>query len=256
MTLLEVSNLEAAYGPVQALRGVSITVERGNIVALLGANGAGKTTVLKVISGVVDPRSGGVRLDDRDIAGLEPDRIVGMGLSHVPEGREVFRVRTVHENLILGAYRRKDHKAIAEDIERMYEYFPILKERRTQRAGLLSGGQQQMLAISRALMARPRLLLLDEPSLGLSPLLVREIFGIVRRLRDEGITILLVEQNAAMALEVADYGYIMEVGRIALEGDAASLRENPTVQEFYLGMGHEGSDGSVRAFAKRKPLWR
>jgi branched-chain amino acid transport system ATP-binding protein len=256
MAMLEVSNLEAAYGPVQALRGVSIKVERGNIVALLGANGAGKTTVLKVISGVVDPRSGGVRLDDLDIAGLEPDRIVGMGLSHVPEGREVFRVRTVHENLILGAYRRKDHKAIAEDIERMYEYFPILKERRTQRAGLLSGGQQQMLAISRALMARPRLLLLDEPSLGLSPLLVREIFSIVRRLREEGITILLVEQNAAMALEVADYGYIMEVGRIALEGDAASLRENPTVREFYLGMGQDDTAGAARASAKRKPLWR
>ncbi|MBU3738053.1 MAG: ABC transporter ATP-binding protein [Rhodoferax sp.] len=255
MAMLEVSNLEAAYGPVQALRGVSLAVERGTIVALLGANGAGKTTVLKVISGVVDPRSGGVRFDDQDIAGLEPDRIVGMGLSQVPEGREVFRVRTVHENLILGAYRRKDHAAIQADIERMYGYFPILRERRSQRAGLLSGGQQQMLAISRALMARPRLLLLDEPSLGLSPLLVREIFAIVRRLREEGITILLVEQNAAMALEVADYGYIMEVGRIALEGDAASLRENPTVREFYLGIGQD-SGSSQPGPAKRKPLWR
>lgn len=255
MAMLEVSNLEAAYGPVQALRGVSLAVERGTIVALLGANGAGKTTVLKVISGVVDPRSGGVRFDDQDIGGLEPDRIVGMGLSQVPEGREVFRVRTVHENLILGAYRRKDHAAIQADIERMYGYFPILRERRSQRAGLLSGGQQQMLAISRALMARPRLLLLDEPSLGLSPLLVREIFAIVRRLREEGITILLVEQNAAMALEVADYGYIMEVGRIALEGDAASLRENPTVREFYLGIGQD-SASSQSGPVQRQPLWR
>ncbi len=256
MGMLEISNLEAAYGPVQALRGVTLHVERGNIVALLGANGAGKTTVLKTISGIVDPRRGSVHFDGQDLAGMDPSRIVGLGLSHVPEGREVFRLRTVHENLILGAYRRSDSADIRADIERMYGYFPILKERAKQRAGLLSGGQQQMLAISRALMARPRLLLLDEPSLGLAPVLVKEIFAIIRRLREEGITILLVEQNAAMALDVADYGYIMEVGRIALEDDAAALRNNPTVREFYLGISQEGVVVPAGVRWRRKALWR
>jgi len=252
MALLEINNLEAAYGPVQALRGVTLKVEPGSIVALLGANGAGKTSVLKAISGIVEARRGGVRFDGKDITGMDPDRIVGLGLAHVPEGREVFRLRSVRENLILGAYRRRDGD-IAADIERMYNYFPILRERERQRAGSLSGGQQQMLAISRALMARPRLVLLDEPSLGLAPLLVKEIFAIIRRMRDEGMTILLVEQNANMALGVADYGYIMEVGRIVMEDDAAALRGNPTVQEFYLGMG--GESGRPAAQRWKRKAW-
>jgi len=256
MALLEIANVEASYGAVQALRGITLKVEAGAIVALLGANGAGKTSVLKTISGIVDPRRGSVRFDGKDITSMEPDRIVGLGMSHVPEGREIFRLRTVHENLILGAYRRNDSAAIAADIERMYGYFPILRERQRQRAGLLSGGQQQMLAISRALMARPRLILLDEPSLGLAPLLVKEIFGIIRRLRDEGITILVVEQNANMALDVADYGYIMEVGRIVLEDSAEALRNNPTVREFYLGISQEGTETQAGQRWKRKKQWR
>jgi branched-chain amino acid transport system ATP-binding protein len=255
MALLEINNLEAAYGPVQALRGVTLKVEQGSIVALLGANGAGKTSVLKTVSGIVEPHRGGVRFDGRDITAMRPDRIVGLGLAHVPEGREVFRLRSVRENLILGGYRRRDGE-IAADIERMYGYFPILRERERQRAGLLSGGQQQMLAISRALMARPRLMLLDEPSLGLSPLLVKEIFGIISRLRDEGMTILLVEQNANMALAVADYGYILEVGRIAMEGDAGVLRDNPTVREFYLGLEHEGDAPQAAQPRRRRSPWR
>ena len=256
MALLEIANVEASYGAVQALRGITLNVEAGAIVALLGANGAGKTSVLKTISGIVDPRRGSVRFDGKDITGMEPDRIVGLGMSHVPEGREIFRLRTVHENLILGAYRRNDSAAITSDIERMYSYFPILRERQRQRAGLLSGGQQQMLAISRALMARPRLILLDEPSLGLSPLLVKEIFGIIRRLRDEGITILVVEQNAHMALDVADYGYIMEVGRVVLEDSAEALRNNSTVKEFYLGISQDGAEAQGTQRWKRKKQWR
>lgn len=252
MALLEISNLEASYGPVQALRGVSLKVEPGQIVALLGANGAGKTTVLKTVSGVVEPQKGSVSFDGKSIGGHDPDRIVAYGISHVPEGREVFRLRTVQENLVLGAYRRRDTQGIADDMERMFGYFPILRERKAQRAGQLSGGQQQMLAISRALMARPKLILMDEPSLGLAPLLVKEIFDIIRRLRDEGATILLVEQNAHMALEVADYGYIMEVGRIVMEDDAAALRGNPTVQEFYLGMHGETGGGGQRRWKRRK----
>jgi branched-chain amino acid transport system ATP-binding protein len=254
MALLEIANLEASYGPVQALRGVTLKVEPGTIVALLGANGAGKTTVLKTISGIVDPQKGTLTFDGQPLGGHDPDRIVAMGISHVPEGREVFRLRTVQENLLLGAYRRRDAKGIADDMERMFNYFPILRERRHQRAGQLSGGQQQMLAISRALMARPKVMLLDEPSLGLAPLLVKEIFAIIARLREEGMTMLLVEQNAHMALEVADYGYIMEVGRIVMEDSAAALRGNPTVQEFYLGM-HGESEGGQQKRWKRRKQW-
>ena len=254
MALLEIANLEASYGPVQALRGVTLKVEQGTIVALLGANGAGKTTVLKTISGIVDPQKGTLTFDGQPLGSQDPDRIVAMGISHVPEGREVFRLRTVQENLLLGAYRRKDTKGIADDMERMFGYFPILRERRHQRAGQLSGGQQQMLAISRALMARPKVMLLDEPSLGLAPLLVKEIFAIIARLREEGMTMLLVEQNAHMALEVADYGYIMEVGRIVMEDSAAALRGNPTVQEFYLGM-HGESEGGQQKRWKRRKQW-
>ncbi len=255
MAMLEVTNLEASYGAVQALRGVSLQVEQGTIVALLGANGAGKTTVLKTISGIVDPRNGTVTFDGLNLVGMEPNHIVKVGLSHVPEGREIFKQRTVHENLMLGAYLRKDSTEIARDIERICEYFPILAERRAQRAGLLSGGQQQMLAIGRALMARPRLMLFDEPSLGLSPLLVKEIFVIIRRLREEGMTILLVEQNASVALAVADYGYVMEVGRVVMEDRASALRDNPTIQEFYLGVSQEGEQVSTANRRNRKQAW-
>jgi branched-chain amino acid transport system ATP-binding protein len=255
MAMLEIHNIEAAYGAVQALRGVSLQVEPGKIVALLGANGAGKTTVLKTISGIVEPRQGSVRLEGRDLAGIEPDRLVSLGLSHVPEGREIFRMRTVHENLVLGAYLRKDSAGIKADMERIFGYFPILRERQQQRAGLLSGGQQQMLAIGRALMARPRVMLMDEPSLGLSPLLVKEIFTIIRRLRDEGMTILLVEQNASVALDVADRGYIMEVGRVVMEDSAAALRENPTIREFYLGIAQDGAAAPTGNRRNRKKQW-
>ncbi len=255
MALLEIANLEAAYGPVQALRGVSLGVEEGRIVALLGANGAGKTTVLKAISGVVVPERGSIVLAGADITGAYPDRIVAAGISHVPEGRETFTARTVQENLTLGSWPRGDRGGIAADLDRVFELFPILKDRRSQRAGQLSGGQQQMLAISRALMARPRLMLLDEPSLGLAPLLVREIFAIIARLRQEGMTILLVEQNAAMALEVADYGYIMEVGRIVMEDRAEALRGNETVREFYLGISAEGAAEAGPRRWKRRKQW-
>src|SRR5215475_9811349 len=254
MALLELRNLEAGYGPVQALHGISLKIEPGTIVALLGANGAGKTTTLKAISGIVDPRKGDILFDGKSIARQEPDRIVGHGISHVPEGREIFALRTVRENLILGAYRRRDTAGIAADMERVFTYFPILRERERQRAGLLSGGQQQMLAIGRALMARPKLMLLDEPSLGLAPLLVKEIFAIIDRLRADGMTILLVEQNAHMALEVADHGYVMELGRIVLEDSAAALRDNPTIQESYLGA-RDGADHGQRIWKRRKQ-WR
>ena len=253
--MLTVTNLEASYGAVQALRGVSLRVEQGKIVALLGANGAGKTTVLKTISGIVEPRGGNVSFDGRDLAGMEPNHIVKIGLSHVPEGREIFKLRTVHENLVLGAYLRHDTAEIAADMERICGYFPILGERRRQRAGLLSGGQQQMLAIGRALMARPRMMLFDEPSLGLSPILVKEIFTIIRRLRDDGMTILLVEQNAAVALDVADYGYVMEVGRIVMEDRADALRDNPTIREFYLGISQDGAQVSTGKRRNRKKQW-
>jgi branched-chain amino acid transport system ATP-binding protein len=254
MALLELQNLEAGYGPVQALHGINLKIESGTIVALLGANGAGKTTTLKAISGIVDPRKGDILFEQKSIARREPDRVVGYGISHVPEGREIFALRTVRENLVLGAYRRRHSAAIAADMERVFGYFPILRERERQRAGLLSGGQQQMLAIGRALMARPKLMLLDEPSLGLAPLLVKEIFAIISRLRADGMTILLVEQNAHMALEVADYGYVMEVGRIVLQNSAAALRNDPTIQESYLGA-RDNADNSQRSWKRRKQ-WR
>ena len=255
MALLEIANLEASYGPVQALRGVSLAVPEGGIVALLGANGAGKTTVLKSISGVVVPARGSITFAGAAIAGRYPDRIVAAGISHVPEGREIFTVRTVQENLTLGTWPRQDRGGVQADLDRVFELFPILRDRRGQRAGQLSGGQQQMLAISRALMARPQLMLLDEPSLGLAPLLVREIFTVIARLRRDGMTILLVEQNANMALEVADYGYIMETGRIVMEDRADVLRGNPTVQEFYLGIAGETDALAGPRRWKRRKHW-
>ncbi|MFV0280957.1 MAG: ABC transporter ATP-binding protein [Rhodoblastus sp.] len=234
--ILHLSNVEAAYGPITAIRGISLTVPRGKIVTVLGANGAGKTTILKTASGVLDPVAGVVELEGRRIQGMEPDAIVACGMSHVPEGREVFPFLSVRDNLRMGAYLRRDRSGIAADLEKAYDYFPVLRERRDQPAGLLSGGQQQMLAISRALMSRPKILLLDEPSLGLSPLLVKEIFAIIRRLnKEEGVSILLVEQNAKIALETADYGYVLEVGRVVMHDTSEALMNSNEIRESYLG---------------------
>jgi len=253
--ILKVSNIESYYGPIMAIRGVSLEVPRGTIVTVLGANGAGKTTILKTISGVLDPLKGTVEFEGKQIQRLDPDRIVRLGLGHVPEGREVFPFLTVRENLMMGAYIRNDRAGIAEDLERIYSYFPRLKERLDQPAGHLSGGEQQMLAISRALMNRPRLLLLDEPSLGLSPILVKEIFAIIRRVNaEEGVSMLLVEQNARMALETAHHGYVLEVGRIVMHDTCARLRESKDIQEFYLGARDDGARGERRW--KRKKTWR
>ena len=222
---------------------------------MLGSNGAGKTTILKTISGIIDPRKGSIAFKGEDITANDPAHIVRMGLSHVPEGREVFPLLSVHDNLAMGAYTRSDRDGIARDMEAVYQYFPILKERATQDAGLLSGGQQQMLAISRAIMAAPDLILLDEPSLGLSPKLTREIFEIVVRInRERGTTILLVEQNANMALNASDYGYVLENGRIVMEDTCARLREKEDIKEFYLGMKAEGVRGERRW--KKKKTWR
>jgi branched-chain amino acid transport system ATP-binding protein len=253
--LLRLSNIETAYGPIIAIRGVSLEVPEGKIVTVLGANGAGKTTVLKTISGVMDPRKGSVVFDGREIQGIAPDKVVRLGIAHVPEGREMFPYLTVRENLMMGAYLRADRDGIAKDIERVSGYFPVLKERRAQPAGRLSGGEQQMLAIARALMLRPRLLLLDEPSLGLSPILVREIFRIIERVnREAGTTILLVEQNAHMALGLADYGYVLEVGRVVMEDTCRRLLEKEDIKEFYLGIKESGLRGNRRW--KKKKLWR
>jgi branched-chain amino acid transport system ATP-binding protein len=253
--ILELANVESSYGPVQALRGVSLSVPRGKIVTVLGANGAGKSTILKTISGIIDPQKGQIRFEGEEIQRLSPDRIVRRGIGHVPEGREVFPLLTVEENLRMGAYTRRDPDGVAEDLERVYGYFPILRERARQEAGQLSGGQQQMLAISRALLSRPKLMLMDEPSLGLSPLLTREIFRIIVRInREQGTTILLVEQNAHMALEIGDYGYVLEVGRIVMEDSCERLKEKEDVQEFYLGMKAAGVRGQRRW--KKKKQWR
>jgi branched-chain amino acid transport system ATP-binding protein len=254
-TVLSVKNLESYYGPIMAIRGVSLEVREGQIVTVLGANGAGKTTLLKTISGVMNPEKGEIWYGGRNIAGEEPDRVVKAGIVHVPEGREVFPLLTVEENLKMGAYVRRDAKGVAADHEMVYGYFPILAERRRQAAGTLSGGQQQMLAIGRGLMARPKLMLLDEPSLGLSPLLVKEIFTIIRRLnREQGVTMMLVEQNAKVALEVADYGYVMELGRLVMADDAKRLLQSKDVQEFYLGVQGETQRGQKRW--KQKKTWR
>jgi len=253
--LLQVSNLETYYGPIMAIRGVSFEVPRGRIVTILGANGAGKTTVLKTVSGVMDPQKGTVTFDGREIQGMDPDRVARLGLSHVPEGREIFPLLTVAENLGMGAYMRSDAEGIARDLEMVYGYFPVLRSRARQRAGQLSGGEQQMLAISRALMARPTMMLLDEPSLGLAPKLVTEIFDIIVRInREQGVTVLLVEQSANIALHVADYGYVLEVGRIVMEDTCARLRDKDDIKEFYLGMKEESVRGTRRW--KRKKTWR
>ncbi|GMV02456.1 MAG: ABC transporter ATP-binding protein [Burkholderiales bacterium] len=253
--LLALRNVETCYGPVLAIQGVSMDVPAGSIVTLLGSNGAGKSTVLKSISGFAEPRKGTIRFAGRELVGREPDATVALGLLHVPEGREVFPFLTVRENLLMGAYTRRDRDAVHTDLERMHDLFPILRERAAQPAMTLSGGEQQMLAIARALMASPRLLLLDEPSLGLSPRLVGEIFTIIRRINVEaGTTILLVEQNARKALEVADFGYVIEVGRIVMKGPAAELVRKADIREFYLGVKQVGARASRRW--KRTKLWR
>ncbi len=253
--LLALANVESAYGPIKAIRGVSLQVKRGQIATVLGSNGAGKSTILKTISGIIDPRRGTIEFKSESIAAKDPALIVRMGLSHVPEGREVFPLLSVRDNLLMGAYTRSDRDGVARDMEMVYAYFPILKERAAQDAGLLSGGQQQMLAISRALMAQPELILLDEPSLGLSPKLTKEIFEIVVRInRERGTTILLVEQNANMALNAADYGYVLENGRIVMEDTCDRLREKEDIKEFYLGMQEAGVRGERRW--KKKKTWR
>jgi branched-chain amino acid transport system ATP-binding protein len=253
--ILVLSNVESAYGPIRAIRGVSLKVRQGEIATVLGSNGAGKSTILKTISGIIDPRRGGVHFKGQDITARDPADIVRLGLVHVPEGREVFPLLSVRDNLLMGAYTRHDRDGVARDIELAYGYFPILRERARQEAGLLSGGQQQMLAIARALVGAPQMILLDEPSLGLSPKLTREIFEIVVRInRERGTTILLVEQNANMALNVADYGYVLENGRIVLEERCDVLREKEDVKEFYLGMKEAGVRGERRW--KKKKTWR
>jgi branched-chain amino acid transport system ATP-binding protein len=253
--MLKLLNVESAYGPIRAIRGVSLKVRQGEIATVLGSNGAGKTTILKTISGIIDPRKGSIEFKGQDITSKDPAAVVQLGLTHVPEGREVFPLLSVRDNLMMGAYTRHDRDGVARDMETVFGYFPILRERATQDAGLLSGGQQQMLAISRALMAAPQLILLDEPSLGLSPKLTREIFEIVVRInRERGTTILLVEQNANMALNAADYGYVLENGRIVMEDTCAKLREKDDIKEFYLGMKEAGVRGERRW--KKKKTWR
>jgi branched-chain amino acid transport system ATP-binding protein len=233
--LLEVEGLDVYYGAVHALKGLSLHAASGEIVTLIGANGAGKSTLLRAISGLVPARAGTLRFDGKDLTRVPAHEIVGLGISQAPEGRMVFANLTVEDNLELGAYRRKDRPAIRADRDQVFQLFPRLLERRRQPAGTLSGGEQQMLAIGRAVMSRPRLLLLDEPSLGLAPLLVREIFKTIREINQRGVTVLLVEQNAHMALSVAGRGYVLETGRVRFEDDARRLLENDDVKKAYLG---------------------
>lgn len=254
MALLELTNIETYYGPIMAIRGVSLQVNEGQVTVILGANGAGKTTVLKTISGAMDPRKGRIVFSGEEIQSRDPDRVARMGISHVPEGREVFPFLTVDENLVMGAFTRSDNE-IRDDVEMVYDYFPLLKDKHGDQAAYLSGGQQQMLAIGRALMLRPRLMLLDEPSLGLSPRLVSDTAQIIKRLNEErGVTMLLVEQNARMALDIGDYGYVMELGRIVMEDSCERLQQATDVQEFYLGMKDEGVRGRRRW--KQRKTWR
>ncbi len=235
MSLLTLTDLHVHYGAIHALKGVSISVEEGGIVTLVGANGAGKSTTLRAISGLIQPSRGEIRFRGASLQGMKAHKIVRAGLSHVPEGRIVFANLTVLENLEMGAYLRRDGVGIAADLKKIFKLFPRLEERRRQAAGTLSGGEQQMLAIGRALMARPKLLLMDEPSLGLAPILVREIFSVIREIRSQGMTIVLVEQNARMALATADFGYVLETGSVRMADRAQALLESPEVQAAYLG---------------------
>ena len=258
MALLEIKNIETFYGLIYALRGVSLAIEEGRIYTILGGNGAGKSTILKTAMGLLDdqPDKGTIWYDGKRIDGKDTDKIVRMGIAYVPEGREIFEELTVLENLSMGAYLRRDRASVKDDLDQVFDLFPALAARRDQWAGYMSGGEQQMLAIGRALMSKPRLMFLDEPSLGLSPILVKDIFGVIARInREHGTTILLVEQNAKMALSVADYGFVIENGRIVLDGTAQDLMEDEDVKEFYLGL---KSEVSVKGFQrwKRKKRWR
>ena len=255
--LLEIKNIETYYNLIYAIRGASLSVEKGTITAILGNNGAGKSTILKTVMGLLDdqPDKGTIEYMGKRIDGKDTEKIVRMGISYVPEGREVFEELTVRENLFLGAYTRKDRTDIKEDFERIYQYFPQLKGRDNQWAGTLSGGEQQMLAIGRALMSRPNLLFLDEPSLGLSPILVKEIFRIIKTIHGEGVTILLVEQNARMALSISDVGLILENGRFVMKGNSKDLMEDKDVKEFYMGVRSEASAKGYQRW-KRKKRWR
>lgn len=235
--LLEIDQLRAGYGPIEVLKGISLAVREGEIVTVIGANGAGKTSTLTAISGILPPSAGQIRWQGRDLRYVSPNEIVRAGIAHSPEGRRIFAKLTVLENLELGAYTRDDAAGIRDDLEKSFEMFPILRERQSQAGGTLSGGEQQMLAVARALMARPKLLLLDEPSLGLAPLIVLKIFDVIRELNKKGMSILLVEQNARMALKLAHRGYVMETGTIVMEDAAGKLLANPKVQEAYLGEG-------------------
>jgi branched-chain amino acid transport system ATP-binding protein len=233
--LLEVKDLNVHYGKAQAIKEISIGIEEGKIITLIGANGAGKTTILRTISGLKKPTSGEISFEGRQIVGLSLHEIVKLGIAHVPEGRRVFATMTVLENLKMGAYLRKDKRGIEEDLERLYEHFPVLKARRAQPAGSLSGGEQQMLATTRALMTTPKLLLMDEPSMGLSPILVQEVGKIIQDINHDGISIILVEQNARMALNTAHYCYVLEVGNITMQGTGKDLSGNEDVKKAYLG---------------------
>ncbi len=238
--MLEIKDLNVYYGAIHALKGIDFYLKEGEIVALIGANGAGKSTTLNAISGLLKPRQGQIIFKDEDISSSPPQDVVRKGIIQIPEGRKIFPPLTVYENLELGAYTRTDKDAITEDINRMFEKFPRLKERRKQKGGTLSGGEQQMLAMARGLMAHPILLLLDEPSMGLAPILVEQIFDMIREINDQGTSILLVEQNAQMALSIADRGYVLETGKITLEGEGEELLHNPMVIEAYLGGDHSG----------------
>ena len=254
--ILTIDNLESYYGPIMAIRGVSLIVNEGQIVTVLGANGAGKTTLLKTISGIMDPEKGTISLMDEYIQGIEPDKIVKKGITHVPEGREVFPILSVEENLKMGAYARTDKEKILDDLNLVYDYFPILRSCKHQQAGTLSGGQQQMMAIGRGLMARPKIMLLDEPSLGLSPLLTKDTFLIIKRLNiEQGVTTILVEQNAKVALNIANYGYVMELGRIVMGDKSEILLSSKDIQEFYLGQNNEVSERGQKRWKQRK-TWR
>lgn len=235
MAMLEVKNIEVCYGMIRAIKGISFEINKGEIVALIGANGAGKTTTLHTVSGLLKPESGQILFNGKDISKIPAHKIVTMGMAHVPEGRRVFQQLTVLENLKLGAYTRRDKKEIENNLKRVYKHFPRLEERKNQVAGTLSGGEQQMLAMGRALMSNPDIVLMDEPSMGLSPLLVKEIFAIIEELHKQGATILLVEQNAKMALSIADYAYVLETGKIAMEGKAKDMLEDDRIKKAYLG---------------------
>jgi branched-chain amino acid transport system ATP-binding protein len=255
--LLEIKNIETFYRLIYALRGLSLTVEKGTITTILGNNGAGKSTILKTVMGLLDdqPDKGTIEFMGKRIDGKDPEEIVRMGISYVPEGREVFEELSVKENLLMGAYIRRDRRGIQDDIQQIYGYFSVLKQREDQWAGTLSGGEQQMLAIGRALMNRPKLLFLDEPSLGLSPILVKDIFTIIKNINQEDVTILLVEQNARMALKISDFGLILENGRFVMKGNSKELMEDKDVQEFYMGIRSEESAKGYQRW-KRKKRWR